>query len=92
MRRSGAIKALTGLGYAGLAGCGVPLWWHMAATGDASGVSVWFLALYTASLALLQAGLVLGRLGRALVWGNAAGLANVLIALAVYLWIQGGGA
>lgn len=84
--------ALTAVGYVGLSLCGVPQWWHMLGTGDVAGVSPWFLASYTASLAALQAAFVLGRVGRALVLGNAAGLLNALASLAAYGWVAGGNA
>lgn len=83
-------KALTLAGYIGLSLCGVPQWWHMLATRDVAGVSLPFLAAYAGSLACLQVAFALGGLGRALIWGNAAGLANVVICLVAYLGISRG--
>jgi hypothetical protein len=90
MCRDRGVKALTAIGYTGLSLCGVPQWWHMLATGDAAGVSLWFLLGYVASLSALQIAFALGCMGRALVVGNAVGLVNALFSLAAYWWIAGG--
>jgi hypothetical protein len=85
------------VGYVGLAGCGVPLWWRVWATGDTAGLSPWFLAIYAAALACLQVGFMRAFRGRppepdqrrmalTLIAGNALGLVNVLLALAGWCW------
>ena len=93
MSKPNTIQALTITGYACLALAGVPQWWHMLATGDVAGVSPWFLGAYAFGLTCLQLAFWRGRLGRALAWGNALGLANILASLAAYLYLtKGGGA
>ena len=90
MRRDRGVKALTLAGYVGLSLCGFPASAHMAATGDVAGVSLPFLAAYAGSLACLQVAFALGGLGRALVWGNAAGLVNAALCLGLYLVLTAG--
>ena len=90
MKNASATKWLTIAGYVCLALAGVPQWWHMLASRDVAGVSPWFLGAYTFGLACLQVAFWRGRLGPALVWGNALGLANILASLGAYWWITGG--
>lgn len=90
MKRTRLIKWLLGLGYIGLSLCGVPQWWHMLTSRDVAGVSLPFLAAYTGSLACLQVAFALGGLGRALVWGNFAGLCNAAACLGLYLGLTAG--
>lgn len=90
MNRTCVVKWLLGLGYIGLAGCGVPQWLHMLTSRDVAGVSLPFLAVYVASLALLQVAFVVGRFGWAVVLGNFAGLCNVAMCLGLYLALTAG--
>jgi len=85
------IKTLILAGYIALAICGVPQWWHMLTTRDVSGVSLPFLLLYFFGLACLQTAFTIGNFGRALYWGNLAGLGNAALCLGFYLGITGGG-
>lgn len=90
MSRNRIIKTLAVAGYLLLAVAGVPQWWHLLTTRDATGLSLPFLTFYFVGLAALQVSFWLARLGRALIWGNLAGLVNAALCLGLYLRLTAG--
>ncbi|MFH1036274.1 MAG: hypothetical protein V1806_17385 [Pseudomonadota bacterium] len=86
MRRT--TRVLLALGYGLLSLCGAAQWIHTLWTRQALGLSVLFLGLFAAGLAVLQVALWLGRERRSIQIGNALGLANALMMLLAWWWVR----